>query len=174
MSKHLEGDWLAYREGRLEPATQARWDEHLAECARCRERAAEWGRMMADLRALPRALRGASGRAGKHWPEVWGRVQRAGGRAASMAGRMRPRLTVYLSLVAVTLSASAAWPGSLGGRVGAVTAGMVETPRAAMHTPQASGTTPSLTPQGTAPAAGQLALPVGPAAVETPAPGSPG
>jgi hypothetical protein len=75
------------------------------------------------------------------------------------------------------LSAALVWPGGFGARAGAATAGVVETPRTAVHTTStlaALGQTPSVAPRGTAVAAGQLAVPVGPASTATPVPAAGG
>jgi hypothetical protein len=176
MTSHPQGQLLAYVERRLEPAARAKLESHLAGCAGCRDQAADLASTMDELEALPLALRAVPSRASANWPAVWSRVRRAGGPIGPAARRLAPRFSVYLSLAAAALSATLVWPGSFAAGAGAVTAGVVETPHTTVHTPHvvASRQTPVVAPQGTAVTAGLLAVPVGPAATETPAPGAGG
>jgi anti-sigma factor RsiW len=166
---HVDDDLLGFVERWLDPAAARRVSAHLARCARCRSQAADLRALSRELAGLPTALRGLGGRG--DWPAIWRRV-----RGAPLRGRAAPRLSFCLSLTAVAISAALAWPGTLPVQAGAVTAGLVETPRAAAHTPQAAtaGVGEALLAASGAATAGLPDLPVGPAASETPAPGSQG
>ena len=179
VAKHRPGQLLAYVEQRLSPEEHARMAAHLATCAACRREAEALAPVVEAMRAMPEALRRVPSRTRAGWPGVWGRVQhggqvqRGGGGLIPAAGRYAPRVTVYLGLVVGALTASMIWPGGMAGRAEAVTAGMVETPHAAAHTPSAtgaSGPVTRLTAGGALATAGQLAVPLGPAPVGTPRP----
>ena len=156
---------------------------HLEACAACRREAEDLAPVVEALRAMPEALRRVPSRARDRWPAVWGRVNhggrvhRGGGGLAPVVRRLTPRVTVYLGLVVGALTASMIWPGGMAGQAQAVTAGMVETPHVAAHTPQAavaSGPALRLTAGGALATAGQLAVPSGPAPVGTPRPNADG
>ncbi len=182
VAEHQPGQLLAYVEQRLSPEARARMAAHLAGCAACRREADNLVPVVEALRAMPEALSRAPGRARNRWPAVWDRVQhegrvRRGGGLVPAAGRYAPRVTVYLGLLVGALTASMILPGGMAGQVQAVTAGMVETPHAAAHTPQAAvagGPALRLTAGGALATAGQLAVPMGPAPVGTPRPNAGG
>jgi hypothetical protein len=180
---HQSDTLLAYVERRLQRDEAARMDAHLRTCAACRRQAAELAPVVEALAAMPVALRRVPGRARDQWPAVWnrvlagGRVQRDARKLFPAAGRLAPRVTVYLSLLVVALTATMAWPGGMAGPGGGVTAGVVETPRAAAVTPGAAtlgAEAAGVTTRPAAATAGLLAVPVGPAPAGTPTPGEGG
>lgn len=177
---HRSDRLLAYLERRLDRDEAARMDAHLRSCAVCRQQAAELGPVVEALAAMPQALRRVPTRARDQWPAVWSRVsagdpsRREARDLFPRAGRLAPRVTVYLSLLVVALTAAMAWPGGIAGREGGVTAGVVETPGAAAVTPGAvvaGAEAAGETPRPASATAGLLAVPVGPAVAGTPVPG---
>lgn len=126
MNRHVEQDLLAYLEGRLSAGRAAQLEAHLAACAACRAAAADTAALHDHLRALPAALRPLERRTARDWPHVWARVT-AAQRPAAAWPRTLPRLSFYVSLLAVAFTAATLVPGSFGLHP-AVTAGVVETP----------------------------------------------
>lgn len=179
---HRSDRLLAYVERRLAGEEQAWMAAHLAACAACRQQAADLAQTVETLTALPAALRGVPSGARAQWPAVWVRVQRAkpakpSGGLIPAAGRLAPRATVYLSLMVAALTATMAWPGGMAARLEAVTAGVVETPRAASVTPGTVApvaAASSDTARAVSVTASLLAVPQGPVAVGTPVPGEGG
>ena len=123
--KHPRQQLLAFVEGRLDQPAQARVQEHLAGCPRCRSEAAELMELTDSLNVLPGALRGLSERQAGSWPAVWARVK------GLPIRRMAPQLNLYLSLAAIVFVLAAAVPAGLGAQPLPVTAGVIQTPMAA-------------------------------------------
>lgn|GEM_PF-3593032 len=162
VNQHVQNDLAAYAEHRLDPVRTAQVEAHLAECRACRAAAAETAALVDALQATPAALRGLGRGSGPAWPQIWARV------AAPLRPALPPtlpRLSFYVSLLAVAFSAATLLPGSLGGRP-AVTAGVVETPVAASLTPRVD-VAPGLNATA-AVALNLLATPAGPLPAPTP------
>ena len=98
---HPRRELLAFVDGGLEAAEQARVAEHLAHCAACRAEATELERVNEMLHALPAALRPLTQRPAGAWSQVWGRVRGVPLR------RVVPQLNLYLSLAAVVFALAA-------------------------------------------------------------------
>jgi anti-sigma factor RsiW len=170
----VERDFAAYAEQRLSAARRAQVEAHLAQCPACRAAAEETLALVDALQAMPAALRQGPQRL-PAWAGVWARVQRP---APPRLPRAAPRLSFYVSLLAVAFSAATLLPGAFGIHP-AMTAGVVATP--VTHTTQVA-LTPRLTNQParaatTAQAAlvfntavGAVATPAGPATAPTPGP----
>ena len=150
--KHPRHELLAFVEGQLDQPGQARVEEHLAGCPRCRAEAAELMELTDSLNTLPGALRRLSERQTGSWPAVWTRVQ------GLPIRRMLPQLNLYLSLAAVVFVLAAAVPAGLSAQPLPVTAGAIQTPMA-LATPIAGTITAggSAGQVSTALAAGRLA-----------------
>lgn len=162
VNQHVDNDLAAYAERRLSAARTAQVDAHLAVCRACRAAASETAALVDALQATPAALRGWGRASGPPWPQVWARVAAP---IRPALPRRLPRLSFYVSLVAVAFSAATLLPGTLGGPP-AVTAGVVETPVVVSLTPRAD-----LAPGLNATAAVALnlaATPAGPLPAPTP------
>ncbi|MCC7361628.1 MAG: zf-HC2 domain-containing protein [Anaerolineales bacterium] len=178
---HVQPDLLAYAEGRLSAHRAAPLEAHLAACPACRAAAADLATLHDNLRALPAALRPLERHPAHDWPVLWARVTAVRPAAPRPAWpRALPRLSFYVSLLAVAFTAATLVPGSFGLRP-AVTAGVVETPAGLALTPRAAD--PQLEAAAvahhasvaaplatTAFAAGPVATPFGPAPAPTPKP----
>jgi anti-sigma factor RsiW len=177
VNAHVHSDLLAYAEHRLSAQRQAQVAAHLAECARCQAAAADTAALVDALQAAPAALRRLERGAAQHWPAVWARAAAPVLRPA--LSRSVPRLSFYVSLLAVAFSASTLLPGNFGLQP-AVTAGVVETPVTISLTPRAgldgqsdlvtlAGLSVSVSTNATAAAGASLAAtPAGPAPAPTP------
>src|SRR5262245_38231825 len=134
---HPRGELLALAEGRLAGADRERVTRHLDGCAACQAEATDLARLGETLEALPAALRPLTSPSAGAWAQVWVRVK------APPLRRVVPQLNFYLSLAAVVFVLAAALPAGLG--LGAqpmpVTAGVIQTPVAALVTPAAEVST---------------------------------
>ncbi len=135
VTPHVDADLAAYVERRLSTSRHAQVEAHLAVCRACRAAAAETAALVDALQATPAALLPVERGAGQHWPEIWARV--AASASARPVARTLPRLSFYVSLMAVAFSAATLLPGTFGLRP-AVTAGVVETPVTVALTPRAA------------------------------------
>ena len=124
MSTHVDAQLLALLERRLTPAERARVAAHLDTCPRCRAAARELAETVAELEAVPSALRGLPVRTAQQWPAVWSRV-----RAASPVRKLAPQVSVYLSLVTSVMAVLAVVPGMSHGAPASVTAGVAANPQ---------------------------------------------
>jgi anti-sigma factor RsiW len=68
---HGRDDLLRYAEQRLDAASRARVEAHLARCAACRAEAATLVDLVDSLQAMPGALRAPAAVAARRWPAVW-------------------------------------------------------------------------------------------------------
>ncbi len=137
VTPHVDADLAAYAERRLSARRYAQVEAHLADCRACRAAAADTVALVDALQAAPAALRPLERGAGQHWPAIWARVAAPARPAAHQWPRSLPRLSFYVSLMAMAFSAATLLPGTFGLRP-AVTAGVVETPVTLALTPRAA------------------------------------
>jgi anti-sigma factor RsiW len=168
-ASHPGRDLLPLVEGRLDQASRARVERHLATCAACRAEAAELAEMADMLGGLPTAMAPLVTRPAGSWSRVWTRVQ------AVPLRRVAPQLNLYVSLAAVLFVVAAALPGGLATQPLVVTAGVIQTPVVEQATPVA-GTAPAagFGQLGTALAGDRHLSAARPIPIQTPVPGQKG